>query len=437
MKKLTAGLAALAAAAMLLLAGGCALSAPDELYAPPQPSEEYVMLQKLIDGEIAAGCEYSAPVSGSYTQIVHTLDLSGDGVAEAVAYFRDSNGRAKICVYEYADGEYSLAHMIYGEGSSIASVEYADMDGDGTLEVIAAWQTEAGDSRLIVYSLSGFSGTVLLSAGGTAFRLADMDGNGLNELLVLRTGEAEGCSVDMYSLTDAGMIQSSAKLSSGVTDVDRLRTGQLSDGVTALFAEGGYGENSIMTDIFIASDSGIKNITADEQSGASTTVREYAVYAADINTDRTLEIPMAIPLEKYSAESPGYYVFDWYAFDSTGARTRCVSTYHCYSDGWYIILPDGLRDNLIVRREDNARGEHAVILSVRDRGSGETDDVVTIFTLTGENRSDRACLPGRFIISEDADTVYAAQLNENAPYTRQDIIDAFDIIFTEWNSGAL
>lgn len=427
----------LTAAAALFLCG-CALSSPDELYALPQPSEEYVILQKLIDDEIAAGCEYSAPVSGSYTQIVHTVDLSGNGTAEAVAYLRDPNGRAKICIYEYADGEYRLARTIYGESSAISSVEYADMNGDSCLELIVSWQTSnGGDGRLNVYSLAGFSGSVLLSADGTAFRLADMDGNGLYELLVLHTGGAEGCSVDMYSLGPGGMVQSSAKLSSGVTDVDRLRTGQLSDGVTALFAEGGYGENSIMTDIFIASDSGIRNITADEQSGASTTVREYAVYASDINSDRVLEIPVAVPLEKYDEESQTYYVFDWYAFDSVGGRERALSTYHCYSDGWFLVLPESLRENLIVRREDDAFGEHAVVLSRRDPETGETSDIVTIYTLTGDNRSDRARLPERFILSEVSGTIYAAQLHENVPYSREDITDGFDVIFTEWNSGAL
>ncbi len=421
-----------------LFLGGCAFSSPDELYSLPQPSEEYVMLQKLIDEEIAAGCEYCAPVSGSYTQIVHTGDLSGNGTAEAVAYLRDPDGRAKICIYECVDGEYRLARTIHGEGSSIGSVEYADMDGDGCSELIVLWQTSnVGESRLNVYSLTGFSGGELLATEGTAFRLADMDGNGLYDLLVLHTGGAEGSFVDMYTLSSGGMIQSSAKLSSGVTTVDRLRTGQLSDGVTALFAEGGYGENSIMTDIFIASGSGIKNITADEQSGASTTAREYAVYAADINRDRILELPMVSPLEKYNDESPAYYVFDWYAFDSVGGRQRLLSSYHCYSDGWFLVLPESLRDNLIVRREDGSLGEHAVILSRRDSETGETTDIVTIYTLTGDNRSDRAKLPDRFILSEVSGTIYAAKLHENVPYSQEEIIAGFDVIFTEWNSGAL
>ena len=436
MKKLAGLLAPLAAAAVITLTGGCALLSPDELYSLPQPSEEYVVLQELIDDEIEAGCEYSAPSSGSYTQIVHTGDLDGDGSEEAVAYLRDPDGVAKICIYDSTEDGFRLALTVYGESGAIDSVEYADMNGDGCAELIAAWQG-AGENRIGVYSLLDFSGTSLLSTGGTAFRVADMNGDSSYELLVLYTDGHEGSSVNMFELGASGMEQSSAKLSSGVTEVDRLRTGLLSDGVTALFAEGSGGENSIVTDIFIASETGIRNITADEQSGASTTSREYAVYATDINGDRILEVPMAVALERYDEDSPIYYIIDWYAFDSTGRRAMTMSTYHCYSDGWYISLPYGMRDGLLVRREDSVTGEHAVVLSIRDSGTGEAVDILTIYTLTGDNRNDRAELSGRFVLTELSGTIYAAKLHESSPYTEEDVKEIFDVIFTEWNSGAL
>lgn len=421
---------------MLTAASGCTLSSVDELYALPQLSEEYVILQQLIDEELASGCEYSAPLSGSYTQVVHTGDLDGDGIYEAIAYLRDAETRAKICIYSKLSGEYELACTIHGNGTAIGSVEYADMDGDGCLELVAYWQGGVANS-LNVYSLKDYRGLVLLTTPGTAYRLADMDDDDDYELLVLHTGGAEGSSVDMFDLSRGSMTQSGAKLSVGVVSVDRLRTGLLTDGVRALFAEGSCGENTYMTDIFIADDSGLRNITAQEQSGASTTVREYAVYAADINSDRVLEVPLAVPLAKHSEDSPSYFVFDWYGYDSSGVGTALLSTYHCYSDGWFLVLPDSLRENLTVRRSDSVFGERSVILSHRDPDTGETTDVLTIYTLTGNNRSDRARVGGRFILTELSQTVYAAKLHENAPYSEQEITSGFDLILTEWNSGAL
>jgi hypothetical protein len=95
-----------------------------------------------------------------------------------------------------------------------------------------------------------------------------------------------------------------------------------------------------------------------------------------------------------------------------------------------------LCDGLVVRREDSISGERVVILSTRDE-DGTTTDLLTIYTLTGESRRDRAKLDGRFILSEVSTTIYAASLASGAPISQQDITNGFDIITTEWNSGAL
>jgi hypothetical protein len=423
-------------AALALNLSGCSLRSVDELYSLPQPSEEYISLQSLLDAELADGCEYSAPTGGNYRQSVHSVDLDGCGDAEALAFLRDADATPKICIYGIDGDEYYLACTITGTGSSIGGVEYSDLDGDGYQEIIVSWQEMTGFSTLCVYSMADMSGKVLLSTDNTAFRLADMTGSGTNDLLILHTGAEEGSSVEMFSFSGGSVTQHTAKLSGGVTSVDRLYTATLGDGVTALFAESPYGESSTVTDIFIATDTGLANITSDDQTGTNITAREYSVYATDVNNDGITEIPAAHQLEKYAEGYSAYWRFDWYSFSSNGERELVCSTYHCYSDGWYLILPVPLCDGLVVRREDSISGERVVILSTRDE-DGTTTDLLTIYTLTGESRRDRAKLDGRFILSEVSTTIYAASLASGAPISQQDITNGFDIITTEWNSGAL
>ena len=136
--------------ALLLFSAGCAPVAVSELYSLPQVPDEYVSLQSLIDTEIAGGCEYSSPIRGSNRQSVQLYDLNGSGQFEALAFFRTSEGALKICIYESADGIYSPACTITGEGSSISRVEFADMDGDGISARIVAWQMSGGVNLLCV-----------------------------------------------------------------------------------------------------------------------------------------------------------------------------------------------------------------------------------------------------------------------------------------------
>ena len=58
--------------AALTVLSGCSLTEAEELYSLPQPSKEYLQLQKLIDTEIASGCEYAAPTAGSQRQTAKT-----------------------------------------------------------------------------------------------------------------------------------------------------------------------------------------------------------------------------------------------------------------------------------------------------------------------------------------------------------------------------
>ena len=89
-------------AALLAPLGGCAIQTPEDLYALPRASVEYESLQGELQRLLDSGLEYAAPLSGTSTQPVQDVDLNGDGVGEAVAFFRDTSGeegslRAGVC----------------------------------------------------------------------------------------------------------------------------------------------------------------------------------------------------------------------------------------------------------------------------------------------------------------------------------------------------
>ena len=432
------------AAALLLSLGlllslcGCAAGSVSDLYALPQPSEAYLHLQAMIDEEISAGCEYAAPSSGTYRQVVHAADLNGDGVTEAVAFLRDPDGVPKLCIYSQDSGEYALLGTISGEGSSIGSFDYADMDGDGCCELVVTWQASTGIGILYLYSIADGPGDVILTTDCTAFRFADMDGNGRYALLVLHADGTGSNTVDLFTLDAAQRLsQSTAALSTDLGTVERMRTGLLSDGAAALYVEGSCGEGGTLTDILVASGSSLKCVTTDRFTGVGTTSRDCVVYATDIDGDRVLEIPDAEALPEYSEDSGLFWIYDWYTYDSAGGREKAITTYHCTADGWYLVLPEGMRDGLVIRRADASSGEKAVVLSELDEQSGETRDLLYIYTLTGDNRRDRAKSGERFTLAELSSTIYAARLPEGSPYSREEILDSFNIIYSEWNTGTL
>jgi hypothetical protein len=433
-----------AAFSLMLLMSGCSISEIDELYSLPQPPKGYLQLQELIDAEIKAGSEYSAPTAGSLRQSVQLVDLDGDGTNEALAFLRNKDKQPEICIYHRVDGNYALAARITGDGTAVGRVEYADIDGDGISEILTSWEVNSDMRLLKAYSIKDWSTSVILTASCVDFQIGDLNSDGVLDILALNL-ELSGGHVDMFLLdSQKNVIQKTVKLSSSLKTADRFRIANIADGIPAVFVEGSFTDNGssfLLTDIIVCSDGELRNITMDSAEGDSYTQRQYPVYCTDIDGNGSLDVPFAEKLKSPPVGVAEYYIFDWYTYDLNGKSELCASTYHCYTDGWYFTLPAEWRDNLTVRRESTLSGERAIVLSA-DEGSGETADLLTIYTLTDENRSDRAKLDGRFILISSGTVIYAAEINTDSNHQtyeaeKRDIINRFHLISSEWITGAL
>ena len=131
MKKLC--LLFVAAALLLGTLTGC-FRTVDELFTLPKLPEEYQNLQEKIEEvTTGTGAEYAAPIMGANNQPVQLQDLDGDGVMEALAFFRVSTANddkpLKIYIFRLTDGGYELGTVIEGEGSAINSISYEDLRG--------------------------------------------------------------------------------------------------------------------------------------------------------------------------------------------------------------------------------------------------------------------------------------------------------------------
>jgi len=165
----------------------------------------------------------------------------------------------------------------------------------------------------------------------------------------------------------------------------------------------------------------------------SPTVRQTAVYAEDIDGDGVVEIPAARRLRPQSEGGAEYWAFDWQSVSPDGRLQTKRSTFHCYADGWYLELaPFGERE-LSVRRADSVAGRCIVLSAFAD---DEAEDILSVYTITGENRFERARSGGRLFLAESGSAVYAVQLH-TAGVSAETVSGAFHLIRTAWISPGL
>ena len=444
------------AAALAADLSGCVFESVDKLYALPVLPQEYKDLQTTIETTMSElGAEYAVIGYGSYTSTIQLLDMDGDGEQETAAVFlRVTSAEERpmrVCLFRKgSDNAYRQVHMLSGAGNSINSVAYEDLTGDGSREIIVSWQLSSGVHILAAYDITGSEAAELMStAYNETYIVADLNRDSVQEVVVFQqdsTGEGNNLA-EYYEYRDGVMTMTSAALlSDGMRDVTNARAGRLADGRPGVYVTVEM-ENGRLTDILVKEESGLTNVTRDAEIGASiVTARSYTdVGATDINSDGVLEIPRPQPLSPLDPEnsSTQYYLIYWQQFNSSGKGSTSCVTYHSVSDSWYLTLPNGWdTGNIAVARDDSlsTRGERAVVFYYwpnREENGGGPQKFLTIYRLTGNNRSARSKLAGRVTLYTDSTAIYCAVLDGSVWDCGLDeagLAQRFRLILAEWEN---
>ncbi len=422
----------LTAAAALTLAvflTGCGsmefVFSPQELYSLPELPAKYTELNRQINAILEGGAEYAAPTSGANIQPVQLADLDGDGREEAVAFFRkaDDDKPLKIYIFSTKGGDnYEQSAVIEGSGTSVYSVVYSDLDGDGRVELIVGWKVNAELQALSVYTLRDRGPEELLrSVSYVKYAVADMNRDEKQELVVLRADEEGDGLADYYGWQDGELaLQSPARISMTMAELSqqgRLTLGKLAGETPALFVTGVTDQSSAITDVLAVRNGELTNIVLSELTGVSGEVWTFCgLYPTDINNDGLTEIPCPVD----------------------GNGTVAVSTYHSMEDSWYLNLPENWLDAVYAERNAGS-GENAVTFYALENGRRGAA-VLRVSAITGASREVKATRGNRFLLSRQKTTIYTAELPEagagwSRAMTADQVREAFKLIAPEWTAG--
>ena len=426
-------------AACLLLLTGC-LKSTEDLYALPKQSDEYQELQQAISAVLSPDAEYSAPISGSNRQAIQLADLDGDGENEAIAFLKTTGEMPlKAYIFKSVDGSYQNSAIIEGNGSSFQSVEYLQLDGAGGQELVIGWQVSNQVTKAVsVYSLRPDGMIELMNASCTEYRSVDMEGDGRSELFLLRFNAEEQTGVaELYSYRDGALErQPEAQLSQGISAIKRIITGFVTENVPAVFVASSYDESHIVTDVFAVRDGVFQNIASRNENGMASTVRDYFVYAADVDSDGLIELPNPVPLMPTTESTTSYWAIEWYNLNLEGERIKKLRTYHNFqaSGGWYLELPDEWR-SLVIYRGNNVGSVAGYVFAIWNE-RGESEELFTIYAFTGSRRGELAESDGRFALGQKGETTYAASLGaKRDDLTEERLRRLFHFIKIDWNTG--
>lgn len=426
--------------AAVLCLTGCSMRTVDEMYCLPKRSDDYNDLQTVID-QAMPGLEYCAPLSGENQQTVQMADLDGDSEQEYLLFAKGGSERPlRILIFDQIEDAIVHVDTIENNGSAFDLVEYVQMDGKPGLELVVGCQLSDQLLRSVsVYSIAQSQAEKLVSANYTKFLTADMDGDSLTELFVLRPGQSDTDNGvgELYGVENGVMERTNEVSMSGPADkLKRVLTGQLHDGVTAIYAASSVDDTALITDVFAYLNGMLSNVSLSNESGTSVkTLRNYYVYADDIDNDGVVELPhliTMIPLDE-TRSTDRHDLIRWYAMQSDGVEVDKLYTYHNFVDGWYLEIDGSWAPRLVVLQQGNSYEFY-----VWDKVFQTNEKLFTIHMLTGQNREEQSLADDRFVLLKTESVIYSAELYSSAAeynITQDGLLRSFQLIQRDWKTG--
>ena len=428
-------------ALLAALLSGCGMTTVDELYSPPKRSEAYLNLQSSVDSAMT-DLEYSAPRTGENQQTVQMADLDGDGNMEYLLFAKgQSELPLKVLIFRKGKDSYTLWDTIESYGAAFDQVEYVNVDDRPGFELVVGRQlSDQVVGSVSVYTFAHGKSEQVMTTNYTKFLACDLDSSGQSELLVFRPGESdEGHGLaERYSFVDGAMEKSvEAAMSAPSGNLRRILSGCLNDGTPAVYAASSVDEDSIITDVFALVNGRFTNVLLGSDAGTGVqTLRNYYVYAEDIDQDGVVELPDLIPMvqtEQDSRKATVHHLIRWYSVNPDGSQVDKLYTYHNFGGGWYLELDKQWAHRISVEQTGM---EYAFFLWDEELRSNQK--LMTIYAFSGQDRDEQSLKEGRILLYRTDAVVYAAAPEKELEFyqtIKESLEEAFHLIHRDWKTG--
>ena len=357
-------LAAIVLAALLFtVLTGCDILSLESsnLLAAPKLEGDMQPVQQALEDAVGENITLKYASSGEYRSAFILKDLNVDGQNEAIALYSvisDSTVTLHINLISYKDGKWKSKGDLNVVGTDVESVSFADLNGDGTLEIIVGWIIYGSvDKQVGVYNFSGETLTQRAMENYTDYITTDLNSDSINELTVISLNSTEKMSsIRSFSLSTDGVVEiGAALLDGGVSSYSKPILSTLSDGTPAVYIDAVKG-SGMLTEIVWFEGGSLKSLYDQVKLETSKTYRTSLISSRDFDGDGTVDIPLLELLKSTESliEADKVYITNWCSFSKKGP-TLLASTFMNYSDGYCLTIPESWKEKIFLVRKTESR----------------------------------------------------------------------------------
>lgn len=361
MRKLKIALALI----LTLLLSGCTAFSFDgsDIMCPPKATGNKAQIQKLIDKQTKGDYTLKYPKNGNNRSSIVMQDLDSDTEEEAVAFYADDdNATIHALFVECEKGDYSIISDVVLEASNIDRVDFADLNGDKTYEVLIGCSTAtSSQNTLSVYDYDETITKLDVTTTYSSLVTGDFNYDKADDVLLISlyssdiSAHAKMLSYTKGSLTEIG----STEIDSDLTSLASAQYGQVSYGVYGAVIDGITSTGDYTTEVILFDSSRPALLNPlYTYSGYSSTRRSIQICSTDFDKDELIDIPVCslMPYSENEDIDTVSRCVDWSNFDTTSYTLKSnVSAILCPKDGYSLTMPEKWNGVVTARYNEKQR----------------------------------------------------------------------------------
>lgn len=174
---------------MISLLSGCSVQilAPEDTIRAPGATGFYAGVQQALEEAVGSDIILKYPLVDGIRTAFCTRDFDNCGEIEILAFYQKKaeGSVTRINVLTQVDDKWQSIQDVDPLGNELLEVSFADLDADGSDEIVAGWQVYTSKAnQLCLYKMENKA--LVQRAGETysAYTICDIDGNGQKEIAV-------------------------------------------------------------------------------------------------------------------------------------------------------------------------------------------------------------------------------------------------------------
>lgn len=353
-----------------------------ELLEPPRLTAQQSAIYDAV--ELAVGTntfKLRYPRRGDNLSACVLNDLDKDGQDEAIVFYELTvNGLTSswMSILTEEDGVWKSRYQLPGEGGEIDFVSFAPIENAERNNIIVGW-TVAGKDNLLckVYSYSNESAETRYEGSYNEILIDDVDGNGLTEMVLCTKNLTKSAVMSLIKYRSGRIVRTSeVKMPTAMTDYAKLSYGQLTTGLSAVFADIYLGSDEMTTRIAAVDDQkAIIEPLSNEDIGIYESFDRATptLTCDDVNGDGLIDIPVSSLLPGYSAVDEYEVVYLTEYMSILEGELQCVQrSVVNFAAGYQLKIPDSWKDTVTVQRQSDT-GEWRFVLFDKSLGKSNVE----------------------------------------------------------------